>query len=71
MPLTEGENYESFDVLNLWASKREFEISPDRIETQKLCPLNLWGHSFVICCAAANGSGHCPHLTGKGIWGRI
>ncbi len=25
--LTEGENFVSFDALNLWASKREFEIS--------------------------------------------
>ena len=54
-----GENYVSFEISNQWISKREFELSPNRIEMQKLCPLNLWGHSFVICCAAAAGSRHC------------
>ena len=31
--ITEGENFVSFDALNLWASKRESEISWNRIET--------------------------------------
>ena len=38
----------SFDALNLWASKRGFEISQNRIETQNPCLSNLWGHGFVI-----------------------
>ena len=52
MPLTEGESYVSFDALNLWASKREFEISPNRIETQNSRLLNLWGREFVISFTA-------------------
>ena len=53
--MTEGENHVSFDALNLWASKREPVISPNRIEPQNSCPLNLWGHEFVFPCAAAAG----------------
>ena len=34
--LTEGENYVSFEILNQWISKREFEISPNRTEIKKL-----------------------------------
>ena len=58
MPLTEGENYVSFDALNLWASKRGFEINWNRIETKNSCVSNLWRQEFVIYNAAAAGSGH-------------
>ena len=61
--LTEGENYVSFDALNLWASKRGFIESMNRIETQNPRPLNLWGRGFVIYSAVAAGSGHCPPPT--------
>ncbi|MDO4371472.1 MAG: hypothetical protein Q4D43_09125, partial [Clostridia bacterium] len=54
-----GENYVSFDALNLWASKRESELRPNRIETQNPRPLNLWGRGFVFYNAAAAGSRHC------------
>ena len=59
-PATINQTYVSFEILNQWISKRELEISPNRIETKKLCPLNLWGHSFVIPSAAAAGRGHSP-----------
>ena len=45
----------SFDALNLWASKRESEISSNRTETQNPCPLNLWGHGFVFYNTAVAG----------------
>ena len=31
--MTEGESYVSFDAFNLWASKREFVLCLNRIET--------------------------------------
>ena len=57
--LTEGENYIRFEILNQWISKRGLEISLNRIETQNPCPLNLWGHGFVISFTAAAGNRHC------------
>ncbi len=48
----------SFEILNQWISKRGFQISWNRIETQNSRPLNLWGRGFVIYSAAAIGSGH-------------
>ena len=58
----------SFDALNLWASKRGFEINWNRIETKNSCLSNLWRQEFVFYNAAADGikrpafagSGHCP-----------
>ena len=55
----EGENSVSFEILNQWISKREFEISQNQIETQNPCPSNLWGQEFVFISAAAAGSRHC------------
>ena len=64
MPLTEGENYISFEISNQWISKREFEISSNRTETKKLCPLNLWGHSFVIYNTAVAGIKRTAFVSG-------
>ena len=67
--LTEGENYVSFDALNLWASKREFVTAPNRKETKNPCPLNLWGHGFVFINTVVAGSRHCPQacIFGNGV----
>ena len=46
--MTEGENYMSFEILNQWISKRGFVLYSNRIETQNLRPLSLWGRGFVI-----------------------
>ncbi len=45
----------SFDALNLWASKRGFKISQNRIEIKNPRPLNLWGRGFVIQNTAVAG----------------
>ena len=56
----EGENHVSFDALNLWASKRELEISQNRIETKNSCLLNLWRQEFVIYNTAVAAGGLSP-----------
>ena len=50
----------SFDALNLWASKRELEISQNRIETKNSCLLNLWRQEFVIYNTAVAAGGLSP-----------
>ena len=67
--LTKGENYVSFDALNLWASKREFVTAPNRKETKNPCSLNLWGHGFVFINTAVAGSGLSPQacIFGNGV----
>ena len=50
----------SFEILNLWISKRGFEISLNRIEAKNSCRLNLWRQEFVLLSAVAAGGGHSP-----------
>ena len=40
------------EALNLRAFMRGFVVRSNRTETQNPCPLNLWGHGFVISFTA-------------------
>ena len=59
----------SFDAFNLWASKRESELRLNRIGTQKPCPLNLWGHGFVIYNTVVAGVKHTVLVGSRGVAG--
>ena len=55
----------SMKALNLWAFMRGFEVYDNRIGTKKPCPLNLWGHGFVVFIAAAVGVKRPAFGTGR------
>ena len=57
----------SFDAFDLWVSKRESAIHPNRTETKNPCLLNQWRQGFVFASAAATGV-ELPQLITRGSW---